>query len=267
MNVLDRIVQTKRSELEHLPAAEDIPAAGLRRAGFADAIAQGRPAFIAEVKPRSPSAGRLLDAHRIPALVEAYDHAATAISVLCDHTYFGGGYDLLARVAAATAKPLLAKEFILDPRQIALAASHGASAVLLIAAILDEPKLAALLSESLRLGCDVLLEVHNAAEVDKAASVVASLGAVERRRVVLGINNRDLDSLEIDLHHTETLAPLVREKLGNECLLIAESGLDSPEACRRLLPCVDGFLIGTSILRSPDPAAFLSSLVTACNRE
>ena len=137
----------------------------------------------------------------------------------------------------------------------------------MIAAILDQSVLTALLRAAIARGCDVLLEVHNAADVTKAADAVAALGVTkDRQRVVLGINNRNLDSLEVDLGRTEMRAPLVREKLGGDCLLLAESGLDSPDACRRLMPCVDGFLIGTSVLRSPDPAKFLSCLVSSCNR-
>ena len=148
-----------------------------------------------------------------------------------------------------TNRPLLAKEFIIDERQVALAASHGASAVLLIAAILDQSSLTALICAAAGRGCDVLLEVHDAEDVTKVADAVAALAPnTDRQRVVLGINNRDLDSLEVDLGRTETLAPLVREKFGRDCLVIAESGIDSPDACRRLMPCVDGFLIGTSVL-------------------
>jgi indole-3-glycerol phosphate synthase/phosphoribosylanthranilate isomerase len=274
MNILERILETKRREVARMPAlVEGIEPAAVElppqqpRAGFAAAIRRSRPAFVAEVKPRSPSAGPLMAIERLAGLVEAYDRLAAAISVLCDQTYFGGGYDLLAKVAAMTGRPLLAKDFIIDARQVARAASHGASAVLLIAAILDQSSLTALIRAATGRGCDVLLEVHDAADIAKAANAVAALGAAtERQRVVLGINNRDLDSLDVDLGRTETLAPLVREKLGRDCLLLAESGIDSPDACRRLMPCVDGFLIGTSLLRSPDPAEFLSCLVSSCNR-
>ena len=132
MNILDRIIETKRGEVARMPAIVDA-AEGMAvelpprrpRPGFAAAIGHSRPAFVAEVKPRSPSAGFLLSAERLPGVVEAYDRLAAAISVLCDQTYFGGGYDLLAKVAAMTGRPLLAKEFIIDERQVALAASHG----------------------------------------------------------------------------------------------------------------------------------------------
>ena len=106
-----------------------------------------------------------------------------------------------------TSRPLLAKEFIIDERQVALAASHGASAVLLIAAILDQSSLTALIRAAMCRGCDVLLEVHDAVDVTKAADAMAALAPnTDRQRVVLGINNRDLDSLEVDLGRTEALA-------------------------------------------------------------
>jgi indole-3-glycerol phosphate synthase len=264
MNILQRIVETKRAELGRMSEAP--PARLVSRPSFVEAIRRNRPAFIAEVKPKSPSAGALLSADRVPEIVAVYDRLATAISVLCDEVYFGGGYDLLARVASLTGKPLLAKEFILDRRQIALAAAHGASAVLLIAAILGPRELEWLIRYAVELGCDVLLELHDVEDVAKAAIAIEALAAGPARgRIVLGINNRNLDTLAIDLRQTEQLAPFVRERLGGDLPLIAESGIDSPEACRRLISCVGGFLVGTSLLRSPDPADFLCSLTSSCD--
>ncbi|MDD5751204.1 MAG: indole-3-glycerol phosphate synthase TrpC [Candidatus Peribacteraceae bacterium] len=264
MTILDQIVGTKKKEIAQM--AKSLPPRTKSRRSFLEALRASHPAFIAEVKPKSPSEGVLISMDRIPELVEAYDRSATAISVLCDETYFGGGYDLLSQVASLTDKPLLAKEFIIDEKQIAMAASHGASAVLLIAAILDEKELATLVDAAICANCDVLLELHDSDDLEKAIRVLSVLGEHEKSRVIIGINNRNLDSLTVDIAQTEQLAPLARELLGKDHLIISESGLDSAEACLRLRPFVDGFLIGTSILRSPDPKAFLSSLISACNR-
>lgn len=245
--------------------AKSLPPRAKARSSFLEALRASKPAFIAELKPKSPSEGMLISMDRIPELVKAYDCSATAISVLCDETYFGGGYDLLSLVASLTDKPLLAKEFIIDEKQIAMAASRGASAVLLIAVILNEKELATLVGAAIHADCDVLLELHDSDDLENAVRVLRALGEHEKSRVIIGINNRDLDSLNVDIAQTERLAPLIRERLGKDHLIISESGLDSTEACRRLRPFVDGFLIGTSILRSPDPKAFLSSLISRCN--
>lgn len=264
MTILDQIVGTKKKEIAQM--AKSLPPSAKARSSFLEALRASKPAFIAEVKPKSPSEGALISMNRVPELVEAYDRSATAISVLCDETYFGGGYDLLSQVASLTDKPLLAKEFVIDEKQIAMAASHGASAVLLIAAILDEKALATLIQATIRARCDVLLELHDTNDLEKAGQALGVLKEQERSRIIIGINNRNLDSLTVDIAQTERLAPLIRERLGKDHLIISESGIDSTEACRRLRPLVDGFLIGTSILRSPDPKAFLSSLISACNR-
>ncbi len=263
MSILDRIVETKKAEVARMSAVAS--AFRAPRKSFVEAIQRGKPAIIAEVKPKSPSAGELIAIDRVPQLVEIYDRLASAISVLCDETYFGGGYDLLAQAASLTGRPLLAKEFVIDRKQVVMASSLGASAVLLVAAILDESALTALIRDAVGHDCDVLLELHDEDDLSKAAAVVAALGATERQRIVLGINNRNLDSLEIDLRTTERLAPLVRERLGGDRPLVAESGIDSPEACRRLAPWVDGFLVGTCLLRSSEPEELLRSLVHACD--
>ncbi len=147
-----------------------------------------------------------------------------------------------------------------------MAIDSGASAVLLIAAILDGDILSSLILFAVRARCDVLLELHDKKDLAKAAKALEMLGKEEKEHVAFGINNRDLDSLAVDLRQTELIAPLVQEQLGNDRLIIAESGLDSPASCLRLLPLVDGFLIGTSLLRAADPEAFLSSLVQSCKR-
>jgi len=263
MTILDQIVGTKEKEVVRMPKTP--PPRAKDRRSFLEALKASKPAFIAEVKPKSPSEGVLISMEQVPDLMRAYDRYATAISVLCDETYFGGGYDLLSQVASLTDKPLLAKEFIIDEKQIAMAASRGASAVLLIAVILNEKELATLVGAAIRADCDVLLELHDSDDLEKAARVLRVLGEHEKSRVIIGINNRDIDSLNVDIAQTERLAPLIRERLGKDHLIISESGLDSAEACRRLRPFVDGFLIGTSILRSPDPKAFLFSLISACN--
>ncbi|MFH0851975.1 MAG: hypothetical protein V1876_04475 [Candidatus Peregrinibacteria bacterium] len=261
MTILEQIVGTKKEEIARM--GELPPPRTKMRSSFLAALRASKPAFIAEVKPKSPSGGTLISLDQVPDLVKVYDRSATAISVLCDASYFGGGYDLLAQVASLTPKPLLAKEFIIDEKQITLAVSHGASAVLLIAAILDAQTMAKFITTAVRSRCDVLLELHDTNDLSKVVLAFDLLSEEEKGHVIIGINNRALDSLAVDIAQTERLAPLIRERLGKDRLIISESGIDSAKDCLRLRPFVDGFLIGTSILRSPDPELFLSSLVSA----
>ncbi len=261
MSILSAIVERKRKEVIALPTA--YRASTLPKYSFVNALKHGKPGIIAEVKPKSPSHGELFDLQNLPKLLAAYAAHADAVSVLCDGPDFGGSFDLLSQVSSQLQKPTLAKEFIIDARQIALADSSGASAVLLIAAILDDSELEHLLITALDLRCDVLLEIHTEAELLRCAKILNTLPASLQKKVALGINNRSLDTLKIDLAVTEKLAPLVYQKVPNIGCIVSESGIESVEDIKRLKSYVDAFLIGTSILMSPDPALFLTSLQQA----
>ncbi len=257
MTILDRIVARKKTEISRLSDTRVVRKA---RRSFGDAVVDKRPSLIAEVKPMSPSGGKLIDRKAIPAMVDIFNRHAQAISVLCDAKDFGGGYDLLAEVRSLSPLPLLAKEFILDERQIALAVSHGADAVLLIAAILSAEELGRLALHAIGFDLDVLLEIHGGDEIEKIAGLLEKLSLIQKRRIIFGINNRDLRTGKVDLHTTITLAPALRERFGDSCPVIAESGIAVPADVHRLAPFVRGFLIGTSILQSKEPGAFISDL-------
>jgi len=264
MSIIEDILSAKLKEVSEMSATSDT--LSCKRVSFVEALRSEQPAFILEIKPKSPSNGDILLPEAIPEIIKTYDQFATAISVLCDKQFFGGGYDLLSKVATQTDKPLLAKEFIISEKQIERAVTNGASAVLLIAAIVDENVLTRLIQEAMKVGLSVLLELHTMDDIDKAASAMKGLSDEEHSRVVLGINNRNLDTLEISLDTTAKLVPHIRIKIGNN-LLISESGISSPEDVSKLSRYVDGFLIGTSILKSADPDEFFASLKTACDRE
>lgn len=257
MTILDSIVARKKMEISLLPETEVVQKI---LQPFANSILGNRPALIAEVKPMSPSGGKLIDRKKIPAMVDIFNRHAQAISVLCDAADFGGGYDLLAEVRSLSPLPLLAKDFILDERQIDIAANHGADAVLLIAAILSAEELGRLTLHALSLDLDVLLEMHGGDEIEKIAGLFEKLSPVQKRHSIFGINNRDLRTGKVDLHTTITLAPMLQSRLGTRCPVITESGIAIPADVHRLAPFVRGFLVGTSILRSPDPGAFISGL-------
>lgn len=255
MPILDDIIARKKQEIASLPA---IKAERTRRAPFIDSLLKKRTALIAEVKLRSPSDGDLLERSRVPDLLRKYERHAQAVSVLCDSVYFGGGYNLLKDISSLTTLPLLAKEFILDAVQIDHAAAHGASAVLLIARILGEQDITALATHAISLGLDVLLELHEEHEVEKAAAAFLALGVQERRHVLIGINNRNLDILTVNLQTTVSLVPRVRATLPGIRCIIAESGIRIPNDVHRLSPLVNGFLVGSSLIRQKSGTALLS---------
>ena len=258
MKFLESILARKKEEIKYLP--HGFPVIKKQLIPFADLLRGTRTALIAEIKPASPSCGKLIDRKAIPAMVDIFNRHAQAISVLCDAKDFGGGYDLLAEVRSLSTLPLLAKEFILDERQIALAANHGADAVLLIAAILSAEELGRLTLHALSLDLDILLEMHGGDEIEKIAGLLEKLSPVQKQHSIFGINNRDLRTGKVDLHTTITLAPVLRERFGDSYPIITESGIVVPADVHRLAPFVRGFLVGTSILQSKEPGAFISDL-------
>lgn len=211
------------------------------------ALARPGARFILEVKRASPSAGSF--AARDPAEVAfAHAGAADAISVLTDTPYFGGSLADLAAVRRVFAGPILAKDFIVDPRQVGEARLHGADAVLAMLSVLGDAEAGELMREAASLGMDVLVEAHDETEVARAVALGARL---------IGINNRDLRTLEVDLSVTERLAPLVPA----DRLVVAESGIATRADVLRLAPHADAFLIGTALMRAPHPAEAARALV------
>ncbi len=204
---------------------------------------------IAEIKRASPSRGSI-DADLDPAALAAeYERGgASAVSVLTEPRFFQGSPDDLRLVRATVAVPVLRKDFILDPVQIWEARACGADAVLLIVAALDEQALAGLLAETRLAGMEALVEVHDAGEVDVA-------GAAGAR--VIGVNNRDLSTFEVDLATAERLAPL----LGEDVVTVAESGIrDRADAARMRAAGYDAVLVGESLVRAGDARALVAGL-------
>jgi indole-3-glycerol phosphate synthase len=225
------------ANLEHAPAIERILAGGT---------------VIAEIKRRSPSAGLLRDDLDPVAVANGYEAAgAAAISVLTDGPDFGGSLDDLAAVRGAVEVPVLRKDFVVSPVQIAEARVAGADWVLLIAAIFDDAGLVEALDAARRCGAGALVEVHTDSELDRAVAAGA---------VCIGINNRDLVTLATDLGTFARLRP--RVPAGT--VTIAESGVRGPSDVRRLIgEGADAVLVGEALMRAPDPAALLVALVEA----
>lgn len=257
MSVLDRILAHKRVELARArarlgPDAMRARARGAPHAprGFRAALLAGpRPRIVAELKRRSPSRGEIRPDFDPVGAAEAYAGAgAAALSVLTDAEFFGGALDFLSRVREAVALPLLRKDFLIDAYQVDEARVHGADAVLLIAAALPAAELAALYTHAGDLGLDVLLEVHDEAELETALGVGADL---------IGINNRDLRSFAVDLAVTEKLASRVPEGV----VVVSESGIFKPEDVERLEAAgAHACLVGESLMRETDPGLALRRL-------
>jgi indole-3-glycerol phosphate synthase len=219
------------------------------RPSFAAALRGPHVSLIAEVKRFSPSKGAIRPEADVASLVAAYERGgATSVSVLTEGDHFGGSLADLRSAAAATGLPLLRKDFVVDPYQLYEARACGASAVLLIAAILDDARLARLSAVAAGLGLDVLLEVHDAREMERAMAVEGA---------VIGINNRDLRTFEVSLEASATLAGMAPV----DRLLVAESGIrDLADIGRIASAGIDAVLVGESLLRAEDVEATVRAL-------
>lgn len=244
---LDAILAAKRRRLAAAPPAPR-PFAARSGPGLAAALARPWPAFILECKAASPSAGVLLGDYDPAALAAGYGAVADALSVLTEPDFFGGDISHLSRARAVTALPLLRKDFLLVPEEVREARAVGADAVLLMLSVLDDEGWRACAVEAANLGMDVLTEVHDERELARALALGAPL---------VGINNRDLATLAVDLAVTERLAP----RVPSGTRIVSESGIASRADVARLAPLVDGFLVGTSLARNARPEVAARELV------
>ncbi len=252
--ILAEIVGSKQSEISelHTRAALLEQQAHERKTPvrpFTEALSTHKPAIIAEIKKASPSKG-LLQPNFHPAFIaHAYEQGGAAcLSVLTDKHYFQGSLLDLEAARASVELPVLRKDFTLDRVQVFEAVAHGADAILLIAAILDEKQLQTLreLAESFGLAC--LVEVHNAEELEKAIASGAS---------IIGVNNRDLTTFEVSLDVSLRLSYLMPSGI----IRVSESGIATPEDIALLTGAgYSAFLVGETLMRSLDPTAALHSL-------
>ncbi|MEE9607218.1 MAG: indole-3-glycerol phosphate synthase TrpC [Myxococcota bacterium] len=253
VTILDEILAHKRREVDAAKQAVKPDEMAALARGVADAprgfrarlVASAQPRVVAEIKRRSPSRGEIRADFDPVACAVAYAGAgAAAISVLTDEHYFGGHLEFLALVRRAVSLPLLRKDFVVDPYQVDESRASGADAVLLIAAAFGDQggrdRLAALRRRALDLGLDALVEVHDERELEMALAAGADL---------IGINNRDLRSFEVDLGVTERLAAAAPEG----AVLVAESGILTAGDLERLaLAGADAFLVGEALMREED---------------
>jgi len=220
------------------------------RRGLAVALAAGRPAIIAECKRRSPSRGVLRTPFDPVAIGRGYAAAgAAAISVLTNEKFFGGRLEDLRSVRAAVEVPVLRKDFVIDPYQLFEARAAGADAVLLIAALHPPDVLLALYTTARELDLEVLVEVHDAHELE---------GALRCGDAIIGVNNRNLRTFETDLSTSERLS----RHIPPGRLLVAESGLrDGGDLARLRRAGIEAFLVGEAFMRAEDPGAALRAMI------
>jgi indole-3-glycerol phosphate synthase len=288
MNILDTIVEEKKREVARLPervlAAGDLRDALLERDERRDFLAAlrspsriphpaSRIALIAEVKKASPSAGVICKDFDPVRIAKEYEAAgASCLSVLTDGKFFQGSLEDLRQIRAAVKLPLLRKDFIIDERQILEAVEWGADAILLIVAILDDFRLRRFHALATEAGLAVLVEVHDAAELDRALAADAAL---------VGVNNRDLKTFKVDLATTERLAARLVEARGSRVesraaaavlpstidhrpstFLVSESGIHTRSDVERLARCGAGaILVGESLMKSGDIRLKVAELI------
>ncbi len=241
-----------KKQVADLPAPRDFVAA-LR-------ASCRKPAVIAEVKKASPSKGVIREDFDAEAIARGYAAGgASCLSVLTDKQFFQGGFEVLVQVRQAVELPLLCKDFILSPYQLFQARAAGADAALLIAAILSDADLAYLLKVARALGLAVLLEVHDAEELER----VLALDGLEAGSVLIGINNRDLATFHTDLATTEQLTARFGARIRERgCLLVSESGLFSRDDLDRVQSAgADAVLVGEALMRQADVTAALETLI------
>ncbi|MEO7655097.1 MAG: bifunctional indole-3-glycerol-phosphate synthase TrpC/phosphoribosylanthranilate isomerase TrpF, partial [Sphingomicrobium sp.] len=249
--ILGQIIAAKRLELRQRFDGVSLDALRSRaaptRRSLATAIARLGARFILEIKKASPSQGIIRHGADVDVLARGYAPVADVLSVLTDSAFFGGSLEDLAAAQRNFAGPILAKDFCIDLRQVAEARIAGADAMLVMLSVLDDGEARAMIREARRFGMDALVEVHDEGEMRRALALGAPL---------IGINNRDLRDLSVDLRTTERLAPLATGRL-----LVSESGIRSRGDIERLSPRVSGFLVGSSLMRASDPGQAARELV------
>lgn len=249
MTILDEINSNKRREIKE--AKDRVSVEQLKESPYflrvtnslrAALLVKGASGIIAEFKTKSPSKGAINNEAEASEVTSAYAKAgASGLSVLTDERYFGGSFNNLAKARHANPKmPILRKDFILDPYQIYEAKAHGADVILLIAESLAKNKLLQLTQKAKELGLEVLVEVHNEEELAKLNPLVD----------IVGVNNRDLRTFNVDVETSVRLAKLIPEPF----IKISESGISDPESIRKLRDAgFKGFLIGETFMKTSDP--------------
>lgn len=262
-DILKKILSVKKREVDSAKTREsfgalqnrvenEIDLKGIRRdfeGALRHKIENGQPGVIAEVKKASPSKGVIRETFYPAEIAKSYEiHGAACLSVLTDKEFFQGSPDYLLEVKAACSLPVLRKDFMIDPYQVYEAGAWGADCILLIVAALSDSQMAELEASAFELGMNVLVEVHNAEELERALDLKTSL---------LGINNRDLRTFKTSIQNTIDLLPGLPE----DKLVVTESGiLDRDDVQKMRQAGVNAFLIGEAFMRAKEPGEELAKL-------
>lgn len=241
--VLDKIVADKPEQISALQHqySPQVIVRNLKPStkSLFDALNTDNASYILECKKASPSKGLIRETFDLTEIADAYQHYAAGISVLTDNAYFQGAFEYVKEIRSLLTQPILCKDFFIDPYQIHLARYMGADAILLMLSVLDDEKYVALAKVARQYSMDILTEVSNDEELERALALDAK---------IIGINNRDLRDLSIDLNTTKRFAP----KIGDDRIIISESGISTHQQVTELSPFVDGFLVGSSLMSQPD---------------
>ncbi|MBE8167416.1 MAG: bifunctional indole-3-glycerol-phosphate synthase TrpC/phosphoribosylanthranilate isomerase TrpF [Shewanella sp.] len=254
-DILKRIVSTKAEHIAQLkqqyPEIELSPKISTR--SLFDELRSPNASFILECKKASPSKGLIREHFDLGFITSVYRKYAGAVSVLTDEQFFQGSFSYLAQVRQMVDQPIICKDFFVDEYQVKLAAHHGADAILLMLSILDDVQYKNLSSIAHQFKLDILTEISNQEELDRAITLDAK---------IIGINNRDLRDLSTNLATTEALAP----NIPNDRVIISESGIYTPEQVKRLSPLVNGFLVGSSLMAEEDLDLACRTLIYGHNK-
>ena len=261
-DILERILARKREEVnerQHTHTLADLYAQAVEQSaprGFAQSLSAsikaGRAGVIAEVKKASPSKGLIREDFDPAAIAASYQAGgASCLSVLTDRDFFQGAESDLVAARAACTLPVLRKDFMIDPWQVVESRAIGADCILLIVAALEQAQMIELAATAADLAMDVLVEVHDGAELDRALELTPTL---------VGINNRDLRTFNTTLETTLALAP----RVPSDTMLVTESGIHTVEDVTRMREAgINAFLVGEAFMRQEDPGAHLSLLFDA----
>ena len=252
MNVLEKIINERKKDLPAARMLNNKPASSTSK-DFAKALRKknSMPSLIAELKRKSPSKGDIRTNITVEEAVKLYEPYAAALSILTEPNYFGGSLKDLSLAASLTQKPLLRKDFLIDPVQVKEARLFGADAYLLIMAALSDSQFEEMLDAGREFDMPALVEVHNEEEAERALKYDIQ---------IMGINNRNLEDLSIDLSTTERIISSLSGEEKKKLIIVSESGLSSKKDIENLPEEVEAVLVGTAIMSAEDPAEFLKSV-------
>ncbi|MDH4199399.1 MAG: indole-3-glycerol phosphate synthase TrpC [Spirochaetia bacterium] len=251
MTVLEKIIREKSAEIPNRLPKGEIKKTGKDVFAILKKTSNHKPRLIAELKRKSPSKGSLNPEMTVANAIKMYEPYASALSILTEKNYFGGSLEDLAEASHLTSLPLLRKDFLTQPIQVAEARYYGADFYLLIVAALEKNQLREMIEAGVEYNMTALVEVHTRDELETALELNVKL---------LGINNRNLNDLSIDLNTTNYLVKMIPGQMQEKMVLVCESGLKTLQDLQKVETLTDAVLMGTAFMESAEPEKTLKSL-------